>query len=79
VGRRAKIRQLLADHRPLAHFELAQMMEVHDHKISGRITDKGRRDRTTGQRKRKRETGCEAETYRLCPPPPPRRHRCRSG
>lgn len=45
-------------------------MEVHDHQISGRITDMKRDGEIepTGQRKRKPETGCEAEVYRLCPP-----------
>lgn len=66
-GRRAKIRQLLAHHGPLALFELAQLMEVHDHQISGRITDMKRDGEIepTGHRKRKPETGCEAEVYKL--------------
>src|SRR3954470_16869403 len=66
-GRRQKILQLLEQHGPLALFELAAMMEVHDHQISGRITDLKRDGliEPTGQRRENPETRCQAEVYRL--------------
>lgn len=66
-GRRAKILQLLRDHGPQTLFELAQRMELHDHQISGRITDLKRDGliEPTGERRTKPETGCQAEVYRL--------------
>src|SRR3954470_20282285 len=65
-GRRARILELLQQHGPLALFELAAMMEVHDHQISGRITDLKSEGQIepTGQRRTKPETGCHAEVYR---------------
>lgn len=71
-GRKARILQLLQEHGPLALFELAAMMEVHDHQISGRITELLRDGliEPTGQRRTKPETGCQAETYRPRPKPP---------
>ena len=71
-GRRAKILELLRHHGPLALFELAALMQVHDHQISGRITDLKRDGEIepTGERRKKPETGCEAEVYRLTPPRP---------
>jgi predicted ArsR family transcriptional regulator len=71
-SRKARILQLLKDHGPLALFEIAQMMQVHDHQISGRITELYRDDKidTTGQRRTNPATGCAAEVYQLHKPRP---------
>ena len=47
------------------------MMEVHDHQVSGRITDLVREGliERTGDRRQKPATECWAEVYRVVPPP----------
>jgi predicted ArsR family transcriptional regulator len=68
--RRTWIKQLLADRGPMTCFELAAEMNLHDHQISGRITDllKDGEIERTGQTKRKPETGCLCDIYRLVIP-----------
>ena len=65
-SRRERILRHLAD-RPMALWEVATLMEVHDHQISGRFTDLVRDGliERTGDRRQKPETGCWAEVYRV--------------
>lgn len=76
IGKRhATILDLLRTRGPLCLFELAALMGVHDHQISGRITElvAARRIERTGQRRKKPETGCECDVYKLSAPIEPLR------
>jgi len=66
-ARYAQIISLLQQHGELTLFELAAMLGVLDHQISGRITEllaDGRIERT-GSTRIKPETGCACDAYRL--------------
>lgn len=68
IGKRqAKILQLLRDHGPLAIFEIAAMLDVFEHQISGRFSELERDHHIekAGFRRQKGETGCWAEVYRI--------------
>ena len=70
--RQAKILQLLQSHGPLAIFEIAAMLNIFEHQISGRFSELERDGHIekAGKRRQKGETGCWAEVYRI---PAPRR------
>lgn len=65
--RRAKILELLGTLGPSTLFEVAAAMELFDHQISGRFTELSALGviERTGERRRKPETGCEADVWRL--------------
>ncbi len=65
--RRQRILQLLRDKGPLALFEIAAILDVGDHHISGRFTELERDGliKRTGQRRVKPDTGCEAELWAI--------------
>lgn len=68
IGKRqAKILQLLRDHGPMAIFEIAAMLNVFEHQISGRFSELERDGHIekAGQRRQKGETLCWAEVYRI--------------
>lgn len=68
IGKRqAKILQLLGDHGPLAIFEIAAMLHVFEHQISGRFSEleRDRHIEKAGIRRQKGETRCWAEVYKL--------------
>lgn len=70
--RHAQILQLLSD-RPRTLWECAQALGVHDHQISGRITEllATHQIEPTGEHRKKPDTGCPAAVYRrvgLAPP-----------
>jgi hypothetical protein len=65
-SRRAQILDLLEE-RALAIFEIAALIGVFDHQISGRFSalEADGYIRKTGERRRKPDTDCEAEVYEL--------------
>lgn len=68
IGKRqAKILQMLKDHGPMAIFEIAALLHVFEHQISGRFSELERDGHIekAGMRRRKGETGCWAEVYQL--------------
>ncbi len=66
-GRRAQILASIEEHGPQAIFEVADRMGVFDHQISGRFSAMEADGflRKTGERRRKPDTGCDAEVYDL--------------
>lgn len=64
-ARRAAICDLLRRFGPMAIFELAKKMGVHDHQISGRFGEMERDGliKKTGERRIKPNTACQAEVY----------------
>jgi DNA-binding Lrp family transcriptional regulator len=66
-SRRAKILAYLEEHGGGTIFEIADHLGVLDHQISGRFSELERDGyiEKSGQRRRKRDTDCEAEIYRL--------------
>lgn len=67
VGKRhAQILQLLAD-RPRTLWECAQALGVHDHQISGRITEllAAGQIEPTGEQRKKPDTNCPAAVYQI--------------
>lgn len=59
--------QILRDQGPLALFEVASILGLFDHQISGRFTEleKDGLIVKTGQRRRKPETDCDAEVWTI--------------
>ena len=74
IGKRqARILQLLRDNGPLAIFEIAALIGVFEHQISGRFSEMevdGLIEKA-GIRRQKGETGCWAECYRVKDTAPP--------
>ncbi|HEY0140388.1 MAG TPA: hypothetical protein VGF48_05795 [Thermoanaerobaculia bacterium] len=66
--RERKVRQVLLDHGPLALFEIARILHVPDHTISGRITslhDNFQVIEDTGERRTNPMSGRKAIVWRL--------------
>lgn len=68
--RYAQILDLLRTRGPMTLWEVAAAMGVHDHQISGRISELKEKllIEATGERRKKPSTGCEADVYRLRQP-----------
>lgn len=68
-SRRARIMHLINVYGPMAIFEIAEKMNVHDHQISGRFGEMLSDGllAKTGERRIKPGTQCEAEVYALRP------------
>lgn len=66
-SRRGKILSILQDRGPSTMFEVANLLHVNDHQLSGRFTELARDGliERSGQRRPKPETGCEADVWRL--------------
>src|SRR5947209_6629112 len=66
-SRRVKILNYLREQGPSTIFEVAAHLGLYDHQISGRFSELERDQliEKSGQRRRKPETECDAEVYRL--------------
>lgn len=67
VARRTSILRILGSRGPLAIFEIAQAMGVHDHQIAGRFCEMENYGwiEKAGERRIKPATKCAAEVYRI--------------
>jgi predicted ArsR family transcriptional regulator len=80
-SRREQILALLREHGPLALFEIASMMGLGDHQLSGRLGAMGDEGliRRTGKQRLKPSTGCPCDLWEFvtdaerCPRPAKRR------